>query len=268
MSIAHHVWSICFDYFIFLPGAHQSFKTQLTTTLRCLQVEPKGRLVLKWITCLAIGAGEVFIFIFVEYDAYWNFGISGKCSRHTLNRFFCYLNLFIFNPLLSLFQLSPLKWIDERYELSKFLIRSYRPDKCGFQLLKTQTFSLTFTTIVGREGYPGHNANAEIQGQAHLVFNNPSSLDWAVSVRSWRDLMLKGSACIDGKGARCFYHPEVYFGLSAGQDMDTQGERALTEVEVGVMSCYAPSCLFVPSVNTGVQFLTCGRSGFRHRKSG
>lgn len=36
-----------------------------------------------------------------------------------------------------------------------------------------------------------------------------------------------------------------------------EGRGALTEVEVGVMPCYAASCLFVPSVNTGVQFLTC-----------
>lgn len=55
-----------------------------------------------------------------------------------------FVNLFIFNPLLSLFQHSPLKWIGEHYELSKFLIGSYRLDKCVFQLFKTPNFFLDF----------------------------------------------------------------------------------------------------------------------------
>lgn len=34
----------------------------------------------------------------------------------------------------------------------------------------------------------------------------------------------------------------LYFEISVGQDMNTQGDMAATEVEMGLIPCYAASC--------------------------
>lgn len=41
--------------------------------------------------CLVIWDGEAFTFILVEYDAYWNSGVSHEQSHHILNSFFVIL---------------------------------------------------------------------------------------------------------------------------------------------------------------------------------
>lgn len=52
---------------------------------------------------LVIWDGEVFIFILVEYDAYWNSGVSREHSRHTLNRVFFVILVYLYLILSFLF---------------------------------------------------------------------------------------------------------------------------------------------------------------------